>query len=66
MTTVDADIRYLRAGIGIKEAVAEAKEIKKGKKLLVYRVDITDEKGTLLTAGTFTYMSLGKKIVLEK
>lgn len=66
VTTVDADIRYLRAGIGIKEAVAEAKEIKKGKKLLVYRVDITDEKGTLLTAGTFTYMSLGKKIVLEK
>ena len=56
-TTVDADIRYLRAGIGIKEAVAEAKEIKKGKKLLVYRVDITDEKGDTVRLTQGRYIS---------
>lgn len=64
VTTVDADIRYLRAGIGVRRLVCEAEEIKKGKNLFVYRVDVRDEKGTLLTAGTFTYMSLHKKIEL--
>ena len=28
----------------------------------VYRIDVRDQDGTLLTAGTFTYMSLRKKI----
>ena len=65
VTTVDADIRYLRAGIGVKRVICEAHEIKKGKNLLVYRVDVKGEGGNLLTAGTFTYMSLHKKIILE-
>ena len=62
VTTVDADIRYLRPGIGVKRIVCEAEEIKKGKTLFVYRIDERDQDGTLLTAGTFTYMSLRKKI----
>ena len=62
VTTVDADIRYLRPGIGVKRIVCEAEEIKKGKTLFVYRIDVRDQDGTLLTAGTFTYMSLSKKI----
>ena len=62
VTTVDADIRYLRPGIGVKRIVCEAEEIKKGKTLFVYRIDVRDQDGTLLTAGTFTYMSLRKKI----
>ena len=62
VTTADADIRYLRPGIGVKRIVCEAEEIKKGKTLFVYRIDVRDQDGTLLTAGTFTYMSLRKKI----
>ena len=62
VTTVDADIRYLRPGIGVQRIVCEAEEIKKGKTLFVYRIDVRDQDGTLLTAGTFTYMSLRKKI----
>ena len=62
VTTVDADIRYLRPGIGVKRIVCEAEEIKKGKTLFVYLIDVRDQDGTLLTAGTFTYMSLRKKI----
>ena len=48
----------------LKEAASkeEAEEIKKGKTLFVYRIDVRDQDGTLLTAGTFTYMSLRKKI----
>ncbi len=64
VTTADADIRYLRAGIGVKKVTAEAFEIKKGKNLLIYRVDMRDENGTLLTTGTLTYMSLHKKIII--
>lgn len=64
VTTVDADIRYLRPGIRIKKVICEAEEIKKGKQLFVYRVDLKDEKGTLLSAGTFTYMSLHKAVEL--
>ena len=29
VTTVDGDIRYLRAGIGVRKVIAEAKELKK-------------------------------------
>lgn len=64
VATVDADIRYLRPGLGLKKIVCEAEEIKKGKQLFVYRLDIKDEEGTVLAAGTFTYMSLHRKIVL--
>lgn len=64
VTTVDADIRYLRPGIGVEKVVCEAEEIKRGKHLLVYRVDVKDEKGTVLTTGTVTYMSLHNKVAL--
>ena len=64
VTTVDADIRYLRPGIGVNKLVCEAEEIKRGRQLLVYRVDVKDEKGNILTAGTVTYMSLHDKVAL--
>ena len=64
VTTVDADIRYLRPGIGVNKLVCEAEEIKRGRQLLVYRVDVKDEKGNILTAGTVTYMSLRDKVAL--
>ena len=64
VTTVDADVRYLRPGIGVNKLVCEAEEIKRGRQLLVYRVDVKDEKGNILTAGTVTYMSLRDKVAL--
>ena len=64
VTTVDADIRYLRPGLGVNKLVCEAEEIKRGRQLLVYRVDVKDEKGNILTAGTVTYMSLRDKVAL--
>lgn len=64
VTTVDADIRYLRPGIGVNKLVCETEEIKRGRQLFVYRVDVKDEKGNILTAGTVTYMSLRDKVAL--
>ena len=64
VTTADADIRYLRPGIHVKKLTAESREIKKGKNLLVYQVEIRDEKETLLAAATLSYMSLHERIEL--
>ena len=64
VTTVDADIRYLRPGINVKKLTAESREIKKGKNLLVYQVEVRDENETLLAAATLSYMSLHQKIEL--
>ena len=66
IATVDADIRYLNAGIGLKRATAQAREIKRGKKLLVYQIDVTDDSGKLLVVGMFSYMPLDREIVLEQ
>lgn len=62
-TTVDADIRYLRPGIGVSKLTCEAKEIKKGRQLLIYKVDVSNEKGDVLATAMVTYMSLHEKIV---
>lgn len=64
VTTVDADIRYLRPGIGMKKIVCEAEEIKCGKRLLVYRLDVMDERKQILATGTATYMALNNKVGL--
>ena len=64
VTTADADIRYLRPGINVKKLTAESREIKKGKNLLVYQVEVRDENETLLAAATLSYMSLHQKIEL--
>ena len=44
IVTLDCHIHYLRAGRGTKILYGEAKEIRAGKNILVYDVDITDEK----------------------
>lgn len=64
VTTVDASIHYLRAGLNTTRLIASTREIKCGKKLLVYDISVTDQDGKVLSEGIFTYMSLGKEIVL--
>lgn len=64
VTTVDASIHYLRAGLNTTRLIASARELKYGKNILVYNVSVTDQDGKVLCEGIFTYMSLGKKIEL--
>ena len=45
VATASSNINYLNAAIDCKKIVAIAREIKAGKKLLVYEVDIFDEIG---------------------
>lgn len=61
-TTVDYSFHFLRPAMGtIKTLVAKAKAIKNGKRLIVLNVEVFDENGILLAAGTATHMPVDIK-----
>ena len=62
MTTLDADIHFMRPALHQKKLYAEANEIKRGANISLYSVSITDEKGAELVHATFTFASLHKPI----
>ena len=62
MTTVSGEFSYLRPAADTQYVTAKAQEIRFGKNLAVYRVDLVDDAGTVLDIATFTFFDLGKKI----
>ncbi len=62
VTTIDGDFHYLRAGINTEKLYATATEIKKGKRISVYNISVTDQDNMELAVGIFSFMSLGKPI----
>lgn len=64
-TTVNANINYLRPAVDSELLIAEAREIKRGKKISVYNIEIGDEQGRLLAQGSFSYFNLDKDIELK-
>ncbi len=64
VTTVDGDISYLNPPLGAKELVATARELKYGKTILVYEIQITDEKEHPIAQAKITYFRLQKKLEL--
>lgn len=60
VVTVDSNLHYLNAGIDTKEMIAEARELKAGKRILTYEVSIMDQDNKVLADGIFTYMNLGE------
>lgn len=66
MTTVSSDFHYLSAAINVKKLVAEAKEIKHGKNISVYDVEVKDEAGALFAKGVFSYFNLGDELILNE
>ena len=63
VTTLDGNLHYLRAGLDVTCLYGKARELKHGKRILVYEVSVEDQNGTVLAEGIFTYMSMGKKIL---
>lgn len=61
-TTVNSSFSFLRPAINSKVLTATATEIKHGKRLMVFNVEVEDQNGVILATGTFTYMPLGKPI----
>ena len=58
------NFHYLRAGINTKKLFATTTEIKRGKKILVYSISVTDQDDVELAVGIFSFMSIGKPIEL--
>lgn len=58
MTTMSSDFHFLSPGIDVKKLIAVAIEIKCGKKISVYDVEVFNEKEALLAKGTFTFYNL--------
>lgn len=65
-TTMDASFYFMRPAIGKTRLIAEAREMKRGHRVFVYRVTIRDQDGNLLSEGIFSYMSLGSRIELPQ
>lgn len=62
IATVDADMHYLRPALNLTGLVAEAREVKYGRRISVYSVEVSDQDGNVLAVGTFTFASLGRTI----
>lgn len=62
--TVSTSYEFLRSGRPGDTLTAEAAEIKGGRTLCVFSVRITNQEGTLLGSGTFTFYKLDREIEL--
>lgn len=62
ITTLSNNFNFLNPGLNINMIYATTREIKHGKKILVYDVEVTDENNVLLAEGIFSFMSLNKPI----
>lgn len=60
--TVNCSYNFMRSAKVGDTLTAEAREIKAGKTLCVYDVRITNQDGTLLGTGTFTFYQLEQEI----
>lgn len=62
--TVSTSYEFLRSGRPGDTLTAVATEVKSGRTICVYDVRITNQEGTLLGTGTFTFYQLDRKIEL--
>ena len=65
VTTLNSHFNFLRPGLHTTKLYGEAREVKHGKNISVYTVEIKDQDEVVLAEGAFTFASLGKPIVLE-
>ena len=66
IVTSTGNINYLRGTEHSRMITATATEVKPGRTLSVYEVELTDEQDRLVAKATMTYCSLGKPIDKEK
>ena len=64
MVTSNGNFNYFRSAEVGDHLTAEATELKYGQTLAVYNVAVSDQNGTLLGSGTFTFCTTGTPIKL--
>ncbi len=58
VATVDGTMNYLLPAMNSEYIRCEAILIRRGKSVIVYRAELTDDTGRMVDIGTFTYMVL--------
>lgn len=61
VTTVNASMNYLLPVEHTEYVNCRAQVLRHGRKVSVIRVEITNDEGTILIDGSFTFYNLGKK-----
>lgn len=64
IATLNNSFNFLNPGLNTKTLYATTRELKQGKRVLVYSVAVTDENENLLAEGVFTFMAINKPIEL--
>ena len=57
VTTIDANMQYLRAGRDTERITYDASVIKRGRTITVVQFSCCDDKGKLINTGTFSFYS---------
>lgn len=58
VSTIDANIQYLKAGRDTESIIFDAEVIKNGHTIIVVRFSCRDDKGLLISMGTFSFYVL--------
>lgn len=61
VTTVNASMNYLLPVEDTEYVICEAQVLRHGRKVSVIRVEITNDDGTILIDGSFTFYNLAKR-----
>lgn len=64
VTTVDGQIRYLKAARATEYVTCTAKVVKPGRNITVVSFEIMDSNGMLLNTGDFSFYNLKEKEIL--
>lgn len=65
VTTVSGTLNYLLAAQDTEYVYCEAVQVKQGKHIQVYNVNIKDDNGLLLDSGVFTFYVTDQKVVTD-
>jgi len=63
--TMDASYHYFRSARAGDKLIASAKELKSGKTICVFEVQITNQDDILLGSGTFTFYRMDKPLPID-
>ena len=61
-STIDGSMNYLRPASGINYIGCDAHELRQGKQVAVYRVELFNDENLLLDTGTFTFHVMDEKL----
>lgn len=64
-STVSGNMNYIRPAMNTGWITCEAKEIRSGKRVAVYNVELRDEREEVVETGTFTFYMMNRSVVEE-